>query len=876
MEDHKFNLATRSGARIWRQFGAALSLAVLLASPALAQRLPRTVFPVHYDLTFAPNLAAETFTGDESIVVSVERPLSAITMNAVGITVQQATITSNGRTQTASVTADAPSQTITLHTPDVIQPGPATIHIAYSAALDKNLRGFYIGRAMGRNYASTQFESTDARRAYPSFDEPEFKATFTLSAIVDDGDAAISNGAEVSDQPGPAAGKHTVRFATTPRISSYLVALTVGPFDCSRDEVDGIPLRVCATRDKAAMTRYALEATKPIVHYYNGYFGIPYAFGKLDLIAIPDFAAGAMENAGAITFREAALLVDSKTATPAQQRSVASVIAHEVAHQWFGDLVTMKWWNDIWLNEGFATFMTPKALDAAHPEWNVATDTATQSRGPMGTDVLRTTRPIRTDASTPAEIDALFDGIAYSKTAAVMRMVEGYVGEDVFRDSVRGYFATNAYGNTAMEDFARAMDRGAPNKRAGEIVTSFVQQPGVPLVTVTERCGDGTMDVAVAQQRMVIDTTAPPAPAQLWSIPICYERNGQRTCEVLREPQQTFHVSGCDPVFVNPNARGYFLTEYAPDVTRRLATASLRETERYALVRDEWFLTRAGRRGVGDYLTLADAFRADRGLALGQILTSLESIGQNLTTPADDAKYRAWVRDYVRPVVTEYGWATRPADTATQRELRTSALAALGVIGRDAATLEKANALAKQAMTTPATLDPSVVDEVFALAAVRSDPALYDMIVAAYPKTSDPVLLRRYRRVLASYRDPKLAIRTLEWAMTPAVRAQDVSSLLTPILGTPEVADAGWEWLDKHWEEVIAKMPAGIGGASPTSLAGSVRALCDRTRRDRAVAILHAHPVPGIDRGLAQAQEASGQCIAMRELQAPKLEEWAR
>jgi aminopeptidase N len=849
-------------------------LAVLAtATIAYAQRLPRTVFPVHYDLTLAPNLPAETFTGEESIVVSVQQPLSAMALNATGLTIRDASITSNGREHAATVTTDAPNQIITLNVGSAIQPGPATIHIAYSGALDKNLRGFYVGHAMGRNYASTQFESTDARRAFPSFDEPEFKATFTVSAVVDEGDAAFSNGEAVAETPGPTPGRRTIRFATTPRLSSYLVALTVGPFDCTRDEVDGIPLRVCATRDKVAMTRFALDATKPIVSYYNRYFGIRYPFGKLDQIAIPDFGAGAMENAGSIIYRESALLSDPKTATPGQQRSIASVIAHEVAHQWFGDLVTMKWWNDIWLNEGFATFMAPKAVDVWRPGSRVANEIVTQSRGPISVDVLRNTRAMRADANTPAEIDELFDAIAYGKTAAVMRMIEAWLGDDEFRDHIRGYFSANAYSNTAMEDFARAMEHGS-SKRVGEVISSFVQQPGIPLVSVSERCEAGTTSLTLTQQRMLIDTKSAPS-TQTWSIPICYERNGTRTCDVLRDREQVLHVPGCDPVFVNPSARGYFITDYSPATTRKLAASQLSETEKYALVRDEWLLTRAARRDVGDFLRIAGSMRGERGIVVEQLLSNLDTIGVDLTTPATDEKYRAWVRDYVRPIASELGWSPRPGEAQAQTDLRNHVLLTLGSTGRDRATLDKADALAKQAMSNPSVLDASVVDDVFALAAVRSDPELYDAMIAAYSKTSDPVLLGRYRRTLARMRDPKLALRTLEWAMSPAVRSQDVSGTIVPVLATPEVAMTAWDWLDKHWDEVMRKMPAGIGGASPTSLAGAISSSCDPAARNRALAILHAHPIPGIDRRLAQAEETSGQCVARREVQAPKLAAWA-
>ena len=267
------------------------------------------------------------------------------------------------------------------------------------------------------------------------------KATFNVTAIVDEGDNAISNGALTGESS--SGGKHTFRFATTPRMSSYLVALTVGPFDCLKDEVDGIPLRVCATRDKVANGRFALEATKAIVGFYNRYYGTRYAFGKLDQVAVPDFAAGAMENTADVIYRETALLAGDNDSID-RKKSVASVIAHEIAHQWFGDLVTMKWWNDIWLNEGFATFMTSKPLKAWKPGWDFASSDVVDARGTLSTDALQSTRAIRTDVTTSAQIENQFDAIAYGKTAWVLRMAESYIGEEAFRNGVNEYIASKS------------------------------------------------------------------------------------------------------------------------------------------------------------------------------------------------------------------------------------------------------------------------------------------------------------------------------------------------------------------------------------------------------------------------------------------------
>ena len=349
-----------------------LAAALCLVSTAVfAQRLPAGVTPNNYTLWFAPDLDKETFRGRESIAVNVAAPTTTIVVNAAEITFGEVTIEDASGTQTAKVTTDEKNETATFTVARAVPRGAATVRVTYTGILNDKLRGFYLSKANGRKYAVSQMEATDARRAFPSFDEPAFKATFAISMMIDAADSAISNGKQISDTPGPDPGKHTITFAPTPKMSSYLVALLVGDFVCRSGAAGTTPIRVCATPDKLGLTAFALSAAEQQVAFFNSYFGIPYPFEKLDIIGVPDFAAGAMENAGAITFRERMLLADEATASVGVRRSVASVISHELAHQWFGDLVTMKWWDDIWLNEGFATWAANKPLAAWKSEWRM-------------------------------------------------------------------------------------------------------------------------------------------------------------------------------------------------------------------------------------------------------------------------------------------------------------------------------------------------------------------------------------------------------------------------------------------------------------------------------------------------------------------------
>ena len=395
-----------------------LSFFLLLSSLVMAQRLPKVAAPENYRLSFSPDFEKDSFSAEETIQIRVLQPTSVVTLNAVDIDFKEASISANGKELPAKVAVDKDKEMATLTVPNELPSGDASIHIVFNGILNDQLRGFYLSKAGGRKYAVTQFESTDARRAFPSFDEPAYKATFDITAVIDKGDVAISNAPIASDTPGPAEGKHTVKFATSPKMSSYLVALAVGDFEFVEGTADGIPIRVWATPGKKAMGNFALAAAEQCMKYYDQYFGIKYPFKKLDLIGLPDFAAGAMENTGAITFRDADLLLDDKNAPTWARKEVAGVVAHEMAHRWFGDLVTMAWCDDIWLNEGFATWMSSKPIEAWRPDWKIELDDVRDTGQALALDSLQNTRPIHQNAETPAQIQELFDGIAYTKAAA--------------------------------------------------------------------------------------------------------------------------------------------------------------------------------------------------------------------------------------------------------------------------------------------------------------------------------------------------------------------------------------------------------------------------------------------------------------------------
>jgi aminopeptidase N len=577
-----------------------LTACVLLLSawPAAAQRLPGGVTPEHYDLWFAPDLRTDTFRGRETIEARLLKPSRAITLHAAEITFQKVQVASGpkaSQTQTATVTLDEKDETATLTVPNEMPAGPVKISIEYTGILNDKLRGFYRSEATGRKYAVSQMEATDARRAFPSFDEPAYKATFSIALMVDEKDVAISNGRQIADTPGPEPAKHTVRFEKTKPMSTYLVALLVGDFVCREGVSDGVPLRVCSTPDKKQLTGFALEVAIQQLAFYNDYYGIDYPFGKLDIIGVPDFAAGAMENAGAITFREQYLLADPQHASLGTKKLIAGVLSHEIAHMWFGDLVTMKWWDDIWLNEGFATWMANKPVAVWKPEWDVELDDVQETQQALGIDALRSTRSIRTKVETPEEINEVFDGIAYQKSAGVIRMVERYVGAEPFRKAVASYIKKYAYANAAAEDFWTEVTR-VTGKPVDRIMQSYVDQPGAPVLGVKSACGGSTTTVSLHQERFIGTPGAKPEKPQTWTIPVCFKAfpDSPASCHVISKADETLSVPGCGAeAFVNAGSVGYYFTDYAPETVRALsrkARGTLGPAERLGLVGAEWWM----------------------------------------------------------------------------------------------------------------------------------------------------------------------------------------------------------------------------------------------------------------------------------------------
>jgi puromycin-sensitive aminopeptidase len=864
-----------------------LVLLVVAATPAFAQsRLPRDVVPDHYDLMFTVDLANDRFSGLETIRVRVNTPTSRIVLHAVDLELEDVTIapasTPRSQAQKAVVSLNDQSQTATLTVARPLPQGSAQIQIRYRGLLNNRLRGFYSSKTGQRSYAVTQFEATDARRAFPSFDEPAFKATFDLTLIVDRGDTAISNGRLLSDTPGPGRTQHTLRFSTSPKMSPYLVAMAVGDFRCIAGSQDAIPIRICATPDKVDLGHIALEATRQILKFYNGYYDIKYPFGKLDILAIPDFAAGAMENTAAIFFRETALLADERTASTATRKDIAGTIAHEVAHQWFGDLVTMQWWDDLWLNEGFATWMASHPLAAWKPEWNIPVDDASDGQRALTLDALRSTHPIHARAETPAEIEESFDTITYEKGAAALRMIERYVGAETFRNGVNAYLQAHAYGNATSQDFWTAL-AAAARRPVDKILPTFVNQPGAPLIEVSLRCEDNrTITRGVfKQQRFTLEPGANGgAPGTVWQAPVCMKIQGSNaagSCSVLDREQQVIEVAhGCPSwVFINAGADGYFRTAYAPEMLRAMAPeiqTALTPPERLTLVEDEWALVRAGRHRAADYLTVASGFAREQTSGVLALVTArLRFIDDYLTTAATRPKLQAFVGSLVRPSFEALGLEARSDDTDDRRALRAVVVSALGTTADDVTVVAQSRAAVERALAGGVPLDPTAASAVIEIAARHGDGGLYDALAAAAERAATPEEHYRYLNALPGFRDPALIERALLESRSARVRSQDTASYLARFFSNPAARDRAWAFVKENWTELEPRIRIAFGDVR---LVRALSAFCDVRARDDIRRFFDAHSLPSAARTIGETLEQIDNCIVLKQKQTPSATEW--
>jgi puromycin-sensitive aminopeptidase len=841
-------------------------------------RLPRHVVPSRYDLTLAPDLDAATFAGEETITVEVVAPTAEVVLNAVEIEIDEATVRlGDGEPLAATVTLDPETERATLAFPDELPGGPASLHLRFRGILNDKLVGFYRSTftdesGAERVLATTQMEATDARRAFPCWDEPDAKAVFGVTLVVPDHLLAIANAGEIGREPA-GEGKVAVRFADTMPMSTYLVAFVVGPLAATTPvDVDGKPLRIVHPPGKEHLAQFALEVGAFALHYFTDWFGMAYPGDKLDLVAIPDFAFGAMENLGCVTFRERLVLIDPALATQAELQVVVDVIAHELAHMWFGDLVTMKWWNGIWLNEAFATFMEMTCTDAFRPEWRRWVDFGLARSAAFDTDSLASTRPVEYPVVSPADADGMFDVLTYEKGASVVRMLEQYLGADRFQAGIRHYMARHQYGNTETSDLWDALEAetGEPVRRIAE---SWIFQGGFPEVTVGVSGGSG---VTLTQRRFAFDGGDGDGGAEddRWSVPVVvrHDGDGGEAQRVLLDGASTsLPLEGGTPGWVNANAgaHGFYRVRYTGALLDGLLDnlSELSPLERYTVVDDAFAAVLSGSITAADFVGLVERYGDERDLSVWERIVG--GLGQidRLATGDAAAALHTRVAALIGPVRVALGAEARPGDDDRTRTLRGLLLQAAALLAGDEAAVERAGALLEQFLAHAPSLDPSLASPALLVMATLGDVAMHERLSERFRAASNPQDRERLLLALSRFRDPEALARTLSLSLSGDVRTQDAPYLLREAIANRDNGPAAWAFVTENWPDIEKRFPAN----SLSRLVSGIRSLSDRAVAEQAVAFLADHPIPQGDLQVRQHIERMWVTVTLAERESARL-----
>ncbi len=777
-------------------------------------RLPRHVVPRHYRLRLEPDLEGATFCGSETVTVDVLEETNRVVLNAADIRILDAEMVSDSVALAAEVEYDEDRQRAALTFSEELATGRWEFRCRFEGVLNDQLRGFYRSTFTDEEgetavIATTQFEATEARRAFPCWDEPDFKASFGITLVVPPDLMAVSNSLEVARRSLDD-GRTKVTFADTMVMSTYLVAFVVGPFEAT-DPVDvgGVPLRIVVPKGKLHLADFALDVSRFCLSYLADYYGIPYPGDKVDMVAIPDFAFGAMENLGCITYRESALLLNQATASSAEKMRVLDVIGHELAHMWFGDLVTMRWWDGLWLNEAFATFMEMKATDAFRPEWKRWLEFAAAERTwAFGIDELAGTRPVEFEVTSPEEAEAMFDGITYGKGSAVLWMVEQYVGEDTFRKGVEHYLRRHAYGNTETSDLWESLDR-LSGREVGAVTDSWIHQAGFPQVTVRPT-GTG---VELEQGRFLLVPDS--ASGGSWTIPVRLRgiRAGEEfSMEVLLDgPTREVHL-GEDVEWLVANAGGYgfYRTRYEEPLLSRLvdSCAHLDRVERFVLIDDSWAFVEAGLGSATEFLARVPSFRPGEDPALwGAVLNAVASVGHHLVTDRARPFFESWVSSVVSDTAERLAWSPAEGEPARIRRLRGRMIETMGAVANRPEVVEEARRICDLLGAEPASVDPDVGRAAIAVCAAHGDSETFATFLERHQSAGNPQDESRYLAALASF-DRKESIEVLfGLILDQTVRSQDAAWVIARLLTNRINGPYAWEILADRWDDLLRLVP---------------------------------------------------------------------
>lgn len=783
-------------------------------------KLPKQVVPEEYTIRIAPDLGKFTLAGSETVKLKVRQPVRRLVLNALEIKITNASLDGKVIPESA-LKLDPKQETLTITLASELPAGPHSLELNFTGKINQQGQGLFYapyqeqGTGAKKIMLGTQFEATDARRFFPCWDEPSFRARFQLTVVVPENFTAMSN-MPVEKETKVAGGKE-VRFAATPPMASYLNVFCAGELDGIEAKTKDITHGVIATKGKAEMGHYALESSQQILDYYNDYFGVPYPLPKLDHIAVPGGFGGAMENWGGITYYESRLLFDPEKSSEETKQNIYEVIAHETAHMWFGDLVTMAWWDNLWLNEGFASWMGTKCTAKFNPQWEVWLSKSIPrdpTRRPgigreaaMESDARSTTHPIQQTIATEAEASSAFDDITYRKGMSFIRMLESFLGENVFRDGIRKYIAAHKLSNSTTADLWNSLSE-ASGKPVGEIATGWTQQPGFPVVKIGR---DPSGKITLTQERFTVHF--PKAPPLEWKIPLTYSVAGEAVPASLLMTSKTVslpNIRAGRAIKLNVEGAGNYRVEY-DEASWKLLLAelpNLSSADRVNLLVDAWALVQANRAPLSLYLDLVEKLPTKTELAeREQIMHVFDFIDRLIVGQPQRDQFQKYARSILRPSFEQVGWEPKSGEPSRIASLRASLINALGDLN-DAEIVAGSRERFQKFLAEPASLAPDLRAPVFAVVGCYADEATWDKLHEFGLKTTSIEEKQNYYDALACAIDPKLAARTLEISLGDELPTSRAIYLVSKVARQSEQPEVAWQFAKAHMKQLLAKTDA--------------------------------------------------------------------
>ncbi len=797
-------------------------------------RLSKNIIPIEYDLKLHPDLENFTFEGEETITLQILKPTKTITLHSKEIEI----VTAHMSDVWGKISYDEKSETATFTFPKIIKAGKTKLVLVFKGILNDKMRGFYrssyIFEGKVHNLATTQFEATDARRAFPCFDEPAQKAIFYVSLVVPKGKSTISNTLPISTSIHES-GFEVIKFAPTPKMSTYLLAFIVGDFEYVEQKSNrGVTVRVHTTPGKKHQAKFALDVTVKVLEFYEKYFDIPYPLNTLDMIAVPDFSSLAMENWGAITFREIGLLVDEKNTSTSSKELIVEVIAHELAHQWFGNLVTMEWWTHLWLNEGFASYIPYVVTEELFPKWNIWERFTNDTQGiALRLDALQNTHPIEVTVHHPDEIGEIFDAVSYSKGASIIRMLADYLGHDTFRDGLRYYLKKHSYKNTETIDLWEAFEK-ISKKPVKQMMHLWTSKPGYPVINAQTKNGK----VELTQTRFFSNPNSAKKvnDKTKWLIPVIFGEDK-----------------------INFGESGFFRTAYSKDLLENLRepiqNKSLPSWDRLGVIRDLFALSEAGIIPTTDALEFLSAYKNETNytvwVEIASGLARLELIFGHFPEDGLRGKLNELILKLFSPLVEKLGWEKKINEPHTDTLLRSLAISRSGRFG-DEKIISEARYIFN-AINKGEQINPDIRGAIYAVVATHGTNAEYQTLLNMYKKETLHEEKNRIGGALGNFKDPKILQQVCEFAFSKDVRSQDAIGILAGVGTNPAGRDIWWNFVQKNWKELVSRY--GQGGLSLGRAITAISSSAEERHLKTFKKFFATHEAPGAKRSIEQVLE---------------------